>query len=1263
MGHPGQAYRAVDKLIAQGPMPLAQLARRARNAKTGTAVLQNAAHYLGEATAAMAASYWLGRASEAELPTAVRVQLRNVLQRGASFGTWVGLWREAAATAGGLGALSSKLADVEPLAELANALESARPALGDDGKDLERALARAQKRGVIGFFEFLATFRNKIYGHGTMLSEATCRALALPVMEAVSHVAQQAAVFDGDGLARSALDVLHAEPTRYWLRLSGLSERREQADAPAAASVEDGGLCFLGRERVTRLSFWVVQDEDATGLSRFGFFQRAPRKRRPDDGAFKHIEYLDYLSGRFRHEGQLVALEEHASAWLEESAVDAATQASSADAHTDEPDSAEERRFGDFVVEAELGRGAMGIVYRARQLSLNRIVALKVLPPGLLSDSVALGRFHREVQALARCDHPNVVRVLTSGIERSRPWFAMELVEGADLSEVFATLASWKGHAPLNEGHLGAASASLRDRRVERRLEAGEAVEATDGLLSSVPLETPELPALDAGSDDGGLYARLAELFAEAAEGVEEIHRRGVLHRDIKPANLMLSADGGRLVVMDLGLAKMSDASVSYTTASGSDFVGSARYAAPEQLQAKLLDVDQRADVYSLAATLYELATQKPLYSADEIPALLQQKLNDDPAPARQVEPSVPRDLETILQKALSRRPDDRYRSAEDLASDLRAFAEARPIVARPPSPFEYLRLFYLRQKRLVMVGAGALAALLALGVGSFFLVNEQRRQAIAQRDRASRAAAQAAEERDRAERLAVFIADDVYGRLAPIGKLDLLDDVSQRVVDHYATRDHSQPEVALRYARAVLRAAEVNHLRGRVQRAHRGYQDAVTLLSALIDAPSSVRADAQKTLAQAQHQVAGVHLNQNDLSAALTAATEALEVRRSLVESFAEHRGHRHELVRSERLMGVVRERQGQRSKALAHYRRAVEIGDAMVASDATDEPPVVELGRNLINVGDGLESRGDLDEALAHYERSLATLGVLAKSDARHVEVQRLMATGHDSAARIHRKQGRDEAARTAYEEALRLRQELVSFDPSRAGWQRDLAASLGHIAFIGERSGDLDRAQAAYQQSIDISRRLVARDESNIRWQMDVAVTQANLAGVLERRGDLVAAHQHFLASLATRAKVVDKEPSNAEYRHQLAVGQALLAGTLVKQRKYDEAVTHADASIEQFDKLERQQSDQTEWQRGLVEALRLRAAVADARGVSKVADQHRQRALVLARALEGDKGDSVEAIEAAIAKAKAKRSKPPGLVQEPIVSRSRKGYVYE
>jgi serine/threonine protein kinase/tetratricopeptide (TPR) repeat protein len=1172
-------------LSERGPMPLALIARRARNAKTGAAVLQNATHYLGEAGACFAAAYWLARAlaQGVEPNAALRTQLDGALGRGASFGAWVGLWREAAAAVSGdaLATLSRPLDDVAPLEALAAALAEEKDALGEDGAALVSALKQARGRGVLGFFELLVTFRNRIYGHGTMLPESSCRRLALPFLDATCHVLRQRAFVEGAWLGRVAIDALSDEPRRYWRRLEGVAETPVDAeDLPPDAALSPRCLYAVRGEQALSLSFWVVQDEDATGLSRFGFFQRAVSGRKPGARP-KAIEYLDYLGGRFRDETMLGELAE------------ALPRLSSAGprAAPEEPASSRgERQLGDFLIESELGRGAMGIVYRAEQLSLGRKVALKVLPPALLEDPIALGRFNREVQALGRCDHPNVVRVLASGIEEGRPWFAMELVDGADLAVVWSTLDRWKGEGALGAAHLPAAASSGGGRRA--RAAAAQSVADADDPVAVPP---PDAPAIDAGGD---LHERLARLFADAADGIEEIHRRGLIHRDIKPANLMLTADGERLVVMDLGLAKAIDGSVSYTTAGGGDFVGSARYAAPEQLQARLVSVDHRADVYALGATLYELATQSTLYPADDLAQLLAEKLQREPHSAREVDPRVPRDLDTILQKAMARRPEDRYGSAADLASDLRAFAAHRPIRARAPSAFEYLRLFYRRERRLVAAGAAAAALLVLVVAGGFVLIARERAEAVAQRDRAVAAQAEAQSEREAAEKLAAFIADDLYSRLKPMGKLDIMRGVTDRLVEHYATRPVSDRLGSIRYADALVRSAKVREAVGELAEAHGRYDLALERLEAVLPQHPDDAA-VLATLAKVHDALSRVWRQQNQLEQAFATNQRALEIRLRLAAADPTDRNRRFDLAMSHKGHAIVLEMRGRRGDAFDVYEKGLAICEELARERPDDAEAQSEIASFHSNLGEILEAHGKRDEALAAYRRALDVSRTLAERDPGNAVAQRHTAASHDNIGDMTKAQS-PELALAEYEAAFALRQRLGRLDPSNIEWQRDLSVSYHKLAGMHFAAGKLELALETFRNDLALVQALSERDPTDTMRQHDVSVAHVNVARVLRAREERAAALAEYEKALAIRRRLATQAPTNTEWQRSVAVACSQL-GTLHLENKQDgPALDSFREAVAIGEKLIATDPSNLVWKRDLAASRALAAKILARRG---------------------------------------------------------------
>jgi WD40 repeat protein len=294
-----------------------------------------------------------------------------------------------------------------------------------------------------------------------------------------------------------------------------------------------------------------------------------------------------------------------------------------------------------YEVLGELGRGGMGVVYRARQVKLNRLVALKMILAAGHAGEEERQRFRTEAEAIARLQHPHIVQVYEVGEADGRPFCSLEFCAGGSL--------------------------------------AGKLAEGT-------------LPAREA-----------AALLHRLAGAVQSAHEAGVVHRDLKPANVLMTADGTPKVT-DFGLAKrLGEAG---QTLSGA-VMGTPCYMAPEQAAGRGKQVGPAADVYALGAVLYECLTGRPPFRGESVMDTLEQVLTREPVPVRQLQPKVPRDLETICLKCLQKEPPKRYGSARDLAEDLERFPEGRPVLARPTSGPERLLKWARRRP------AAALAALL----------------------------------------------------------------------------------------------------------------------------------------------------------------------------------------------------------------------------------------------------------------------------------------------------------------------------------------------------------------------------------------------------------------------------------------------------------------------------------------------------------------------------------------------------------------------
>ena len=366
------------------------------------------------------------------------------------------------------------------------------------------------------------------------------------------------------------------------------------------------------------------------------------------------------------------------------------------------------QRLGDFEIVREIGRGGMGVVYEARQISLNRKVALKILSAGLGLTGKAIQRFRREAEAAARLHHTNIVPIYATGEDKGIHYYAMELIEGPSLDHVIRQLR--KGTEPLASTPTMAPS-SAESISHDAAPTGPYVPTAASAPTSSSSTSTPS------GNDH---FDRIARMIAEVADGLEYAHRQGVIHRDIKPSNLLLSPEG-RLSINDFGLARLLE--VPGMTMTG-EFVGTPAYMSPEQITSGRVPLDHRTDIYSLGATLYELLTLQPPFTGERRDQVLAQILHKEPKAPRKLNKKIPVDLETICLKALDKDPDRRYQGAEAMADDLRRYVNRFAISARRAGPVERLGKWLRRHPGLA---AGVVLALLALSLAGFFAVQSWR--------------------------------------------------------------------------------------------------------------------------------------------------------------------------------------------------------------------------------------------------------------------------------------------------------------------------------------------------------------------------------------------------------------------------------------------------------------------------------------------------------------------------------------------------------
>ena len=344
-------------------------------------------------------------------------------------------------------------------------------------------------------------------------------------------------------------------------------------------------------------------------------------------------------------------------------------------------------RLADFEILGELGRGGMGIVYRARQVSLNRLVALKVLPASIRQFPSAIARFKKEAQAAAKLHHTNIVPVYSQGEHEGHFYYAMELIEGEGLDTFIK-----EGKANVLE-HLSS--------RVSRPPESQSGVGGRRNL-----------------------YRFVARLMAGVADGLEHAHQQGVIHRDIKPQNLLMAGDG-QLHITDFGLARLLDEpSITMT----GEMVGTPAYMSPEQVAGDRHAVDHRTDIYSLGVTFYELLTGARPFDGVGRDQVIAKIMTREPKPPRRINPQVPVDLETICLRSMEKEPGRRYASAGAMATDLRRYADNMAILIRRSGPIERATKWVRRHPAITSI-CGLVLALAA--VTTVWRVQAERARAI----------------------------------------------------------------------------------------------------------------------------------------------------------------------------------------------------------------------------------------------------------------------------------------------------------------------------------------------------------------------------------------------------------------------------------------------------------------------------------------------------------------------------------------------------
>jgi tetratricopeptide (TPR) repeat protein len=813
--------------------------------------------------------------------------------------------------------------------------------------------------------------------------------------------------------------------------------------------------------------------------------------------------------------------------------------------------------LGDFRLVREVGRGGMGVVYEAEQISLGRRVALKVLPLAATLDPRYLQRFHNEAQAAARLQHPNIVPVHAVGSEQGVHYYAMPFIEGPTLAHVIDDLRRRAGAAGGSD--TAPAAADLTAHSIRSR----------------------------------EFFRAAARLTIQAAQALHHAHEVGIVHRDVKPANLLLDT-AGRLWVADFGLARMqADTALTQT----GDLVGTLRYMSPEQALGRTGVVDHRADVYGLGVTLYELLTLRPARTGKDREELLRQLVSEEPPPPRRFNSAVPVDLETIVLKAVAREPAERYATAQDLADDLERFLDTRPIRARRPGLVQRAGKWVQRHPGVV---AAVMLALLLLSAGtglSAILIQREKDQLRREQERTKKAL-EGEERRGRLARRALnrmssHVIDDWLARQPRLT-------AEQRAFLESALADYEElareagtdPQMREGLALAYVRIADIQTLLGQQGQAERSFRRGQELYRVLRREHPSARAPLRnlaasenslgkllleagrtreaveahrRALALAQELIArfpdrvdaggllvSVQLNlaaalrqDHQLEEAEPLCRQALVQCRQLLRRDPASESGRHDEVRAWHTLAILLSGRGQIRQAEEASRKALTLIQALLRDAPTEPRYRVRLALVLNQLAGVLWQEDRFAEAESAFRDALAVQRKLVEELPGIAEERRALVGVLDNLSALLQRQGRHRDAETVQREAVLLSRQLVHQDRASAAQQADLANRLFKLAELLRRLGRAREAETAGREAAALRQELLRKTPHDPVHRFCLARIYAVLGRLLYEAGDRKAARaMHQDATSLSRA-LVREEPANVHYRAQLADGYFSLA----------------------------------------------------------------------------------------------------------------------
>lgn len=787
-------------------------------------------------------------------------------------------------------------------------------------------------------------------------------------------------------------------------------------------------------------------------------------------------------------------------------------------------DSTQPERLGEYKLLRTVGKGGMGVVYEAVQEALDRRVALKILPHAVSQNEKLIERFRLEARSAASLHHTNIVPVFDVGHEGDTFFYAMQFIDGRGLDQVISDL---------------------------KQLVA-EGRDLSGSSLSSVGKE------VSGNSSRRTFYKSIAKLGADVADALQYAHNREIQHRDVKPSNLLLD-NAGVVWLADFGLAKTSDVELTET----GDFIGTARYMAPERLKGQ---GDARADIYGLGVTLYELLTLKKAFGNDDRLQLIDNIANQEARRPRDIQSSIPLDLETIVIKAMEKEPRKRYQSAQELADDLRRFVDDQQIQARRATKIEQLGRWIRRNKALT-TGICSMAATIVVLIVSAFLISQQRDLANANFKEAEKQRKAVDAQREIAEENFQLALDSVNTYFTTVSQETLLNEpgmeplrgtLLQLAKDFYAdfaSRRENDTSVRAAYVDAIYRLGVIELAIASQPTAVELFRDAEAKIKSVAGYES--QPDLMQVLLSCNIALASALKDAGELEASEVQVLEGISNAEKLVELRPRELEPRiRQCTINGKLVAILAPRGGLEESLV----QAKMARDLLLAADIehhTNFEFHIEYGlaSRLIGavqsgfgnypdaVNSFLESKNAFEKALAIRESSAQTSWYLANQLV--------------NLSLMENRVGRASEAIEHAENAVSVMRNLVNSFPLSNRYRDELAGAYASLGNANWAEQDFSKALESYQLGLEQRQAVVDARPENVEYLARLARLYQNIALTNKRLGKPENVVQDYRDSIRILEVVTKKEPSTLKYWSDLNRIRSQLAGILANRNQFEEA----------------------------------------------------------------------------------------------------------